>query len=54
MILQLRNLRLAYGTHPLLDDAEISIDRGERVADVARGEPLRDELVVRASEFLAG
>ena len=29
-------------------------DRGERVADVARGEPLRDELVVRASEFLAG
>ncbi|MBO9469544.1 ATP-binding cassette domain-containing protein [Endozoicomonas sp. G2_2] len=36
MILQLRNLRLAYGTHPLLDDAEISIDRGERVALVGR------------------
>ena len=36
MILQLRNLRLAYGTHPLLDDAEVSIDRGERVALVGR------------------
>ena len=36
MMLQLRNLRLAYGTQPLLDDAELAIDRGERVALVGR------------------
>lgn len=36
MLLQLRELRLAYGLDVLLDDAEISIDKGERVALVGR------------------
>jgi len=36
MLIQLRNLKLAYGTHPLLDGAELAIDRGERVALVGR------------------
>ncbi len=36
MLIQLRNLRLAYGTHPLLDDAEIALSAGERVALLGR------------------
>jgi len=36
MLIQLRNLKLAYGTLPLLDGAELTIDRGERVALVGR------------------
>ncbi len=36
MLIQLRNLRLAYGTHPLLDDTEIALAAGERVALLGR------------------
>ena len=36
VLLQLRHLKLAYGTQPLLDDAEFAIERGERVALVGR------------------
>ncbi|WP_423821529.1 ATP-binding cassette domain-containing protein [Salinisphaera sp. SPP-AMP-43] len=36
MLLQLRELRLAYGVDALLDDAELSIAAGERVALVGR------------------
>lgn len=36
MLLQLRELRLAYGLDVLLDDAELAIEKGERVALVGR------------------
>jgi ATP-binding cassette subfamily F protein uup len=36
MLLQLRDLRLAYGLDVLLDDAELAIEKGERVALVGR------------------
>ena len=36
MLLKLRDLRLSYGVEVLLDDAELAIDAGERVALVGR------------------
>src|SRR5699024_9494697 len=36
MLIRLRNIRLAFGDQPLLDDAEITLAAGERVALVGR------------------
>ncbi|MES1924686.1 ATP-binding cassette domain-containing protein [Salinisphaera sp. T31B1] len=52
MLIQLRNLKLAYGTHPLLDGAELAIDRGERVALVGRNGTGKSTLMrILASEI---